>query len=266
MEHHFKFLVNNQFIAKTGEMQKLINLLDEAGIPYETRVNILGGTGLRYYGPEKGDIETADIISDGYGGEQGLLECQGLGWDCEGHLRAAEIYLAIEKDFIAKGGTIRRNTKLVIYDWQKTAVITDIDLEHLENIKKIQIDCITGDEIAVVTYQDGKEEVIDSAEPGTRTTAFYDGSAVIYDAENNISLIHDGKLIRPLVLEKAEEHYAAEDVPEEQLSEEEKEKARIGRRLDDMLNFDPNDTDSLLDLLKMLGVPDDSDDSGMPDA
>ena len=81
------------------EMEKLISMLDEAGIPYSMRNGLLGGKMLDYYGREPGEHSKLNVISDGYGYEDGLLEAQGLGWDSWGGLTAAEVFERISQDY-----------------------------------------------------------------------------------------------------------------------------------------------------------------------
>ena len=73
-------------------MERLMDLLDEEGIPYRTRNNIMGGIGLEYYGT--GNTRILDVISDGYGKKEGLLEAQGMSWDCV-PVTVEELYHAI---------------------------------------------------------------------------------------------------------------------------------------------------------------------------
>lgn len=74
------------------EMERLRKLLDEAGIPYTMRKGILGGDMLDYYGEPPAERSLLNVISDGYGYEEGLLEAMGMGWDSVGGLHADEVY------------------------------------------------------------------------------------------------------------------------------------------------------------------------------
>lgn len=84
------------------EMEKLIELLDEANVPYET--NCLFGTTQIIYPNDKHRICDAVCHPYSYGGDRGLLEIMGLvgdevGDDVEGYLTAEEVANRIIKHF-----------------------------------------------------------------------------------------------------------------------------------------------------------------------
>ena len=80
------------------EMDRLKKLLDEARIPYSAGTGILGGERLDYYGDLPQERSLLNVISDGYGYEDGLLEAQGFGWDSVGGLTAEDIFSKILED------------------------------------------------------------------------------------------------------------------------------------------------------------------------
>lgn len=68
---------------------------------------------------------------------------------------------------------------LEIMDWDNNRTTTDIDLDDLSQISRIEILVLTGDEIATIHYKDGTEKEYDSSKGRLRD--FYDGHIVIYD-------------------------------------------------------------------------------------
>ncbi|MCR4848144.1 MAG: hypothetical protein K5920_04755 [Bacteroidales bacterium] len=101
----------------SGEMPKLITMLQEANIPFETFSNPFSGKQLCYYGkkgrpiPEEGVINGSGIgsvcsVIYGYGKEKGLLEICGLMTEEEyekvndsvlGYLTAEDVFARIKK-------------------------------------------------------------------------------------------------------------------------------------------------------------------------
>ena len=65
---------------RSPEMERLRKLLDE------------GGDMLDYFGEPPAERSLLNVISDGYGYEEGLLEAMGMGWDSVGGLHADEVY------------------------------------------------------------------------------------------------------------------------------------------------------------------------------
>lgn len=53
--------------------------------------------------------------------------------------------------------------KLELMDWKWRKIETPIDLDNLSEIGQIEIRVISGDEVAIVTYKSGKQEVYDSS-------------------------------------------------------------------------------------------------------
>ena len=86
----------NYRIRSDLEMKKLEGMLQKAGIPYVMKDSFMGGKRLIYRN-EKNPVINADVISDGYGWDQGFLEIQGLGYDSV-PLTAEEIFAAIKND------------------------------------------------------------------------------------------------------------------------------------------------------------------------
>lgn len=84
------------------EMNKLIELLEENGIPFETELDIFGGIQV-FYPNEENAI--CDVICHefSFGGNKGLLEMMGL-VECdddavEGYLKAKEVFKRIQKHY-----------------------------------------------------------------------------------------------------------------------------------------------------------------------
>ncbi len=86
------------------EMEKLINMLEEANIPHEV-VRHWSGTPQVFY-PSKSD-SICDVVSfnGSYGGDEGYLEIMGLvdsyckGDNVQGYLTAEEVFARIKKDY-----------------------------------------------------------------------------------------------------------------------------------------------------------------------
>lgn len=91
------------------EMEKLEVMLKKEQIPFTTRNNIMGGKGLTYINKDN-PLIYADVISDGYGWDKGLLEVQGLGYDCV-PLTAEETFDAIRKDYYKSQEKKERNNE-----------------------------------------------------------------------------------------------------------------------------------------------------------
>lgn len=90
------------------EMNKLINLLTEAGIPFNVRPHWGGSMQVCYpVGPAGNPDCICDVVSffGSYGGDAGLLEIMGLvdtedvGDDVEGWLTAADVFARIKKHY-----------------------------------------------------------------------------------------------------------------------------------------------------------------------
>ena len=77
--------------------------------------------------------------------------------------------------------------ELMTYSGKK--VKTDIDVEKLSEIDFIEIEVVSGDEIAYVRYIDGRNVNIDSIDlaDNFRIMNFYGGSYYLYDSKNNIN-------------------------------------------------------------------------------
>lgn len=82
------------------------------------------------------------------------------------------------------------NRYLTIMDFADRKVETEIDLSRLDEIESIYIDVVSGDEIAIVYYKDGRTRSFDSAE-GTRIVDFEDGSYLLYDCDMGINRIKE---------------------------------------------------------------------------
>lgn len=78
------------------------------------------------------------------------------------------------------------NEKLYLYDYTG-AQVEFLSMSDLPNIRKIDIDVLSGDEVATVYYKDGTENEIDSS--NTRCIDFFDYSYVLYSVEDNINRI-----------------------------------------------------------------------------
>lgn len=76
---------------------------------------------------------------------------------------------------------------LKIMDYSGDLYETTVDLDKLDEILHINIDVISGDEIATVIYENGMREVFDSS--NDRIQNFYDGSYTLYSKVININRI-----------------------------------------------------------------------------
>lgn len=82
--------------------------------------------------------------------------------------------------------------KFIIRDYNDCPVETDVDLDNLEDILRMKMLVLTGDEILTVTHKDGTTERYDSS--NCRRINYYDGEYVFFDAENGINLIDEDYL------------------------------------------------------------------------
>ena len=78
---------------------------------------------------------------------------------------------------------------LEIMDYKGQKVKTNIDLDRLEDIQRIEIEITTGDEICRVQYKNGKREIYDSS--NSRNADFYDGEYTLYDVLDNTNLLKE---------------------------------------------------------------------------
>ena len=72
---------------------------------------------------------------------------------------------------------------LKIIDYNGELTDTGVDLDKLDDILRIDIDIVTGDEIATVIYKNGERERYDSS--NCRLQDFYDWGYCLYGAEEN---------------------------------------------------------------------------------
>lgn len=71
--------------------------------------------------------------------------------------------------------------ELILFDFDNKETKTDVDLDDLSEILRIDIQVISGDEIARITYKNGMVEMHDgTTEP--RIMDFDDGEYCIYQA------------------------------------------------------------------------------------
>lgn len=68
--------------------------------------------------------------------------------------------------------------KLVLMDWENKETETPIDLDDLSEIKQIEIRVISGDEVAIVRYKDGKTSTYDSSD--CRMIGFFDYKYILW--------------------------------------------------------------------------------------
>lgn len=68
--------------------------------------------------------------------------------------------------------------KLVLMDWASNEVETPIDLDDLSEIKQIEIRVISGDEVAIVHWKDGKTSAYDSS--NCRMIDFFDYKYILW--------------------------------------------------------------------------------------
>lgn len=102
--------------------------------------------------------------------------------------------------------------KLVLMDYARNKIVTDFDLdENLDKILRIDIEVITGDEVATIIFKDGIKVIYDSATD--RISDFYDGGYCLFNSEQDINLID--------LFNKREKTYDFYNWPEELLEEEE---------------------------------------------
>lgn len=76
---------------------------------------------------------------------------------------------------------------LEIMDYKGKKTKTTIDLNKLEDIQRIEIEVVTGDEICRVQYKDGKRDMFDSC--SFRMSDFYDGEYTLYDVLDNTNYL-----------------------------------------------------------------------------
>lgn len=74
-----------------------------------------------------------------------------------------------------------------LMDYQSKKVTFDIG--NIEDIVKIVIEVLTGDEVATVLYRDYNIKKFDSSYE--RMTDYYDYEYIVYDAINGINLLND---------------------------------------------------------------------------
>ena len=79
--------------------------------------------------------------------------------------------------------------KLLDYDSQSF----EYDIGDLSHIACIDLEVVSGDEIATVLYQDGRTTVFDTSP--NRIIDFNDGGYTIYKPSENINLLDDKKWI-----------------------------------------------------------------------
>ena len=96
-------LINGGSIESTSELDRLAEMLDDAGIPYKKSIRQICYYGHRDQPAQKEGVwqgmaygAVLSVIVDGYDGKQGFLEAMGLRWNAEGHLKADEIFEAIK--------------------------------------------------------------------------------------------------------------------------------------------------------------------------
>ena len=75
---------------------------------------------------------------------------------------------------------------LKIMDYDNNVVDTGLELD-LDKILRIDIEVLSGDEVATVTFTDGKKKTYDSSD--CRIMDFYDGEYTIYSKSEGINII-----------------------------------------------------------------------------
>lgn len=75
---------------------------------------------------------------------------------------------------------------LKIMDYNDQLVDTGLEL-NLDKISKIEIEVISGDEVATVAFTDGKEKTYDSS--NERVENIYDGNYILYSKAMGINLL-----------------------------------------------------------------------------
>ena len=81
--------------------------------------------------------------------------------------------------------------KLKLLDYDKKP--HEFEIGNLEDIASIDIDVITGDEIAIIEYKDGSSVTHDTA--NDRFMDYFDDSYTVYNEEEGINLLMDEKWI-----------------------------------------------------------------------
>lgn len=83
--------------------------------------------------------------------------------------------------------------KLKLMNFNDERFDTEIDLDKLNEISKIEIEVITGDEVATITYKTGVVLTIDSAVLANclRSEDFYDGNYILYSDEDGINRLEE---------------------------------------------------------------------------
>lgn len=77
--------------------------------------------------------------------------------------------------------------KLKLLDYRDKP--TEFEIGELDTIKSIEIEVISGDEVAIVTRKDGYVDTYDTG--SDRILDFNDNSYIIYDPEENVNLLED---------------------------------------------------------------------------
>lgn len=81
---------------------------------------------------------------------------------------------------------------LTLLDYENNKVVTDIDLDNLEDVFMIEITVITGDEHVRVIYKDGHSKY---AAACYASADFCDGSYSVYNPGQGIDLTKNEKFI-----------------------------------------------------------------------
>ena len=84
--------------------------------------------------------------------------------------------------------------KFVIRNYANRPVETNVDLDAMDDIRKMSISIMSGDEILTIEYMDGHTDTIDSADD--RIYGWFDGSYDIFDRETNYSCLTEEYLNR----------------------------------------------------------------------
>ena len=77
--------------------------------------------------------------------------------------------------------------KLRLIDFKKDELLVDVG--NIEDIVRISITILSGDEVAFVTYKDGTTNVFDSS--FTRIIDYWDGEYTVYDVSTGVNLLDD---------------------------------------------------------------------------
>lgn len=81
--------------------------------------------------------------------------------------------------------------KLKLFSYDK--IPHEYEIGNLEDITSIDIDVITGDEVATVQYANADSVILDTA--ADRFMDYFDDSYIVYNKNEGINLLNDSKWV-----------------------------------------------------------------------